>query len=198
MTETESTQRNLLYALEGVIGVGKSTLLKELAKRGLIVREEQVDHWTLLKSLYADAAKFAFSFQLQVLASYADLGDDVQVVERSSESALGVFVKMLASQGSLSKNETQTLDQVFDLLPTRKVDKIIFLDLPLDECQARLQQRGRAGEAAVSMQYLTDIEAQYKIFLQNATVPVHTVRMSSDTSVEDLADQVEAIVKAGV
>jgi deoxyadenosine/deoxycytidine kinase len=59
-------------ALEGLIGVGKSTVLNILKEDyGYDVAPEPVDQWTLLEQFYDDRKKYALAFETQVLCSYA-------------------------------------------------------------------------------------------------------------------------------
>lgn len=101
----------MLIAVDGNLGSGKSTVLAELRRRGYTVVPEPVIAWgPMLRSMYADPARWTLTFQTQVLAHYADVarryaGTSGPVfVERSPVSAL-VFVSLATHRDALTVDE---------------------------------------------------------------------------------------------
>lgn len=149
-----------MISIEGNVGVGKSTVLREL--RGSI-REERVDAWTLLPAFYRNSRKYAFAFQLQVLASYADA--DVDFLERSARSAYQVFASILHAEGFLDDSEMQILKTVSEHLPSSQ--NHIYLRLPAAKCLERINKRARNGEESISLEYLLKLEARHDAIFSN-------------------------------
>lgn len=143
-----------MISIEGNVGVGKSTVLKEL--KGT-VREERVESWTLLPAFYRESEKYAFAFQLQVMSSYADA--EVDYLERSPKSAFYIFSKILHADGFLNDADLEILRVVYERLP--KPNKHVYLRLPAAKCLERIKKRAREGEQSISLEYLEKIEAEH-------------------------------------
>jgi deoxyadenosine/deoxycytidine kinase len=156
-----------MFSLEGNIGVGKSTVLRELERQGVRVHLEAVDHWTLLEQFYSDPARFGFAFQLQVLVSYVNTPEDTQVVERSIDAALRVFVPLAQESGNMTPNDTEDLFRVAQRLPVPPIQKFVFLRAPVDMCLRRILWRDRDGESHITREYLEQLESKYEDFINS-------------------------------
>jgi len=154
-----------MFSLEGNIGVGKSTVLRELERHGVRVHLEAVDHWTLLERFYADPARFGFAFQLQVLVSYVNTPEDTQLVERSKDAALHVFVPLAQEAGTMSPFDVEALFHVAHRLPFPPIHKFVFLRAPVDVCLRRILWRDRDGESHITREYLERLESKYEKFI---------------------------------
>ena len=147
--------------------MGKSTVLRELERLGVRVQLEAVDHWTLLEKFYRDPRRFGFAFQVQVLASYANTDEDIQVVERSLDAALQVFVPLSQEAGSITPEDAEELQRIAARLPVPAIDKFVFLMAPVDLCLQRLTWRNRDGEERITREYLQHLEEQYNTFINS-------------------------------
>ena len=158
-----------MISLEGNVGVGKSTVLRELERRGVRVHFEAVDHWTLLEPFYRDPQRFGFAFQAQVLTSYAATPPLTQIVERSAEAALGVFVPLAQENGHLNPNDVLHLRGLADALPLPPIHRCVFLVASPELCLRRIAWRHRDGEERITLQYLQQLDAAYARFIE--TIP---------------------------
>ena len=182
-----------LCSLEGNVGVGKSTVLRELEKRGVRVHQEAVEHWTLLERFYKDPVTFSFAFQNQVLSSYAATPPETQLVERCADIALGVFVPMLQERDSLTEEEVTLLHEIKEALPLRPIRKFIYLQADVDLCMQRIAWRSRGGEEAISKQYLKDLDSQYMRFFETLDASRYTiVTVTEDLTPTQVAELVLA------
>ena len=57
------------YSIDGIIGAGKSTVLKLLRQNNICLEEPVADWGELLENFYEDINRYAYPFQLQVLLS---------------------------------------------------------------------------------------------------------------------------------
>jgi deoxyguanosine kinase len=177
-----------MYAIEGLIGVGKSTVLQELYARGFVVQTEAVDAWTLLPHMAADPARYGALFQLQVLVSYAARVHGVEFMERSADSALHVFAAKLAAESFISEAQLQMLRDVYAMLPHPPPERYIYLRADPELCMRRIAERSRNGEGGVTLQYLQALDEAYSAFFAERNVAVIDV-LESDTPA-DIADKI--------
>lgn len=198
-----------IVSLEGNIGAGKSTLLLELGTRlpaGWLYLEEPVNVWetfcdehgkTMLTKFYADPAKYAFAFQImayttRLLALNALLAQNPVgiVCERSLDADHHVFAKMLRDDGCLEK-------VLYDIYVAQAasapaLDAIVYLDVGVETCFQRIQQRGRTGEEAVERDYLKKCEAYYASWITTTHIPTFTIQ---EGNAQTLVDQVVDILR---
>ena len=116
-----------IFSIEGNIGSGKSTLVKELQKnmpnilgKQIIYVQEPVDEWskikdsngeTILEKFYANQHKYAFSFQMMAYISRLALlrkivrsnPNAIIITERSVFTDREVFAKMLYDEGKIEE-----------------------------------------------------------------------------------------------
>jgi deoxyadenosine/deoxycytidine kinase len=159
--------------IEGNIGAGKSELLDGLSARGYTVVKEAIEEdWTLFEKAKKDPTRWVPSFQLQVTLSIAERIESALknhwgpwpiIVERSIVSAY-LFARVAGRCGNLSDTEIELirrfslrLNSGFDWYST----KTIMLDCPSELCLERIKERGRAGEEATSIDYLTMVEDEH-------------------------------------
>lgn len=176
-----------MFAIEGTIGVGKSTVLQALRERGYAVRQEAVDHWTLLPAFYKDPQTYSFPFQLQVLASYADC--TTGIVERSAESAFHIFSTLLYSKHFLCEESFTILHTIQRTLPVP--DHIFYLHAPAHICHDRVVQRNRQGET-VSVEYIQELQDQYELYLSSVS---NVTYIDATQSPEVIADKIILVLQ---
>ena len=132
----------MVVAIEGLIGVGKSTVLRELERRGHSVEFEQVDHWTLLPKMYATQAQDSEAaegirtlFEIQIICSLASRSA-TDFTERSIESAMDIFMPLLVKDEDMKSliRSVASLAQHRGAPPSLYV----YLDADVDLCLQRL------------------------------------------------------------
>lgn len=127
-----------IFSIEGNIGSGKSTLVKELKKsipnildKKVVYVQEPVNEWskikdkkgeTILEKFYANQHKYAFSFQMMAYISRLALlrnivrenPDAIIITERSVFTDREVFAKMLYDEGKIEEVDYQIYLKWFD------------------------------------------------------------------------------------
>ena len=174
-------------AVEGNIGVGKSTLLDRKAFSSMAVQEPlQVwnrfidkDGVPLLDAFYSNPQKYAFLFQVLALASRVEsLRDRIAVeeerskenpkdilllTERSPEADKNVFASMLLPDGSLEQQVYQYVFSVFQtLFPRMHPDHTVLLQSSVEICAERIRRRNRSGEENIDHEYLQNLHESYE------------------------------------
>jgi len=191
----------IVISLDGNIGAGKSTLLAALqaAMPDVEFVEEPVGAWMTLKNaegksllelFYADKRRWAYTFQncailtrlRAIRGALATTKKRVIVTERSVLTDRYVFAEMLRASGDIDEMEWQLYLQWFDTfaayLPLRG---IIYLTTCVGTSAKRIVQRGREGEEAIPLDYLSALDAQHERWLGATTLPV--LRLSTEAEV---------------
>ena len=157
----------MIISIEGNIGAGKSTVLKELAKKGYKVIQEPIVEWSYLDKFYENPKKYALAFQVQILLSFTKYSfpeDEIVIVERSPDTSRSVFAKMLAADGVLTDESIATYNTLYDQLNPWKPDLYIYLDCPIDVCLQRIRRRG--DTYSVTPEYLFELKKYYELFFK--------------------------------
>ena len=156
----------IIVSVEGGIGCGKSTALALIPGALARVVPEPVEAWLpLLQRFYHDNARWAFTLQAHVLASFAALDmsgpGHLIITERSPYSGLAIFAMLLLNSGALDQIELQLLIMLARLMRVWAPDAAVYVYTPAEVCATRIRQRGRVEERDIPLSYLTQLEHQH-------------------------------------
>lgn len=160
--------RPLIYCIDGNIGSGKSSVLKELKKKGFCVFEEELDDWgDLLHFFYNDPHRWMFTLQIKILNSMKNqyekickLDKPYVFIERSPRSST-VFVQNGKNNGFICKEEETVLSNIYEKLKWNP-DVIFYLNIDVDTCFKRINKRNRECESSIDLSYLKNLDSEYK------------------------------------
>ena len=180
----------VVISIEGLMGAGKSTVLRELQKRGIRVIEESTWDWKYLDKFYGNRKKYALTLQIEILLSFLKykFSNELMVVERSPQVSRSVFAKMLSSDGILSDEDMATYVDIYDLAKPWEADMYIMLDCPTEICVERTGSRGDSYK--ITPEYMKDLKKYYEIFFKYTDCK----RVNSDRPINDVVDDVMEIV----
>lgn len=156
-----------LVVIEGLIGVGKTTLCRILEREwGAKLVLEPADDNPFLASFYGDPARFAFPAQMFYLANrYAqqcgmrqgDLFSPLTVSDYLyAKDALFAEMTLGGHELSLYRRFAQLLDD-----PPPRPDFVLFLDADTEVIRERIGRRGIPAEQIIPAAYLDDLRARY-------------------------------------
>ena len=161
-------------AIEGNIGVGKTTLATMLAQhfKAKLILEEFADN-PFLPKFYKDPKKFAFPLELSFLAErYQQLKDDISKQDLFNPLVISdyIFQKCLIfAKVNLPEAEFELFSKLFSiitpLLP--KPDLLVYLYLEEEDLKINIAKRGRGYEEKIEKQYLTNIHNGYFDFFRS-------------------------------
>ncbi len=159
--------------VEGVIGVGKTSLVKLLATRAAArVNLEVVEENPFLSRFYQDRAGYAFQTQIFFLLSrfrqqqmlvQPELFQDLLVSDY-------LFAKdRIFANLNLADDELALYDQLAGILEDRilKPDLVIYLQASTDLLMERIRQRGRSFERGMDRGYIESLNKAYNFFFHH-------------------------------
>ena len=185
----EKIKSKKIYALEGNIGAGKTTILKVLEKhfKDIEFVEEPVKKWqnlggmNLLNSFYFDPQRWGFSFEfysmltkIQALLNASDSDKPIIIIERSILSNK-IFMDLSNELGKLDKMEYCMLMNTYNFYLQNiypQIAGIIYLDTPVDECIKRITKRNRGEECNIEKTYLEAIKKKLDELANSSTMVV--------------------------
>lgn len=155
-------------AVEGLIGVGKTTLCQVLEReRGARLFLEPAATNPFLEPFYADPGRYAFPVQMFYL--YNRWLQQTQIRQGDLFTGLAVsdylFDKdRLFAEKTLGTQELELYDRFAAALgeqaPTP--DMVLYLEAPIPVIMQRIARRSAPGEAAISETYLRDLQLRYE------------------------------------
>lgn len=187
---------NIRYiAIEGPIGVGKSSLVELLARdfNGRTLLEE-VDGNPFLPRFYGDIKKFAFQTQLFFLLSRYQQQKEMFQQELFSTTVVSdyLFAKdRIFAYLNLDENELSLYEQVYRLLDTRipKPDLVIYLQASTEVLLKRIGKRNKDFERGIKEDYLERlVEAYNRYFFYYSDTPLLVVNTTDIDFVNNSAD----------
>ncbi len=157
-------------AIEGAIGVGKTTLTHKLAERfNASTLLEDVDDNPFIEFFYQDPSRHAMSVQLSFLFSRLKQWQSLQQPNLFTRGLISdyIFAKdRLFANINLSDEELTLYDQVANLacIDIAKPDLVIYLQSNPDVVMQRIRQRNLRIEHGLSEAYLREVMAAYDQF----------------------------------
>jgi len=168
-------------AIEGPIGVGKTTLARLLQPRfkaELLL--EAFEENPFLSNFYADRARYAFQTQLFfLLTRYRQQQEIPKLIAREPLIGDYTFGKdALFVRLNLGGDELDMYHRLYTVLADRIVrpDLVIYLKADTDDLMARIAARDRPYEREMDRDYIAQVAAAYKHhFAGYTSAPLLTV-----------------------
>ena len=187
-------------AVEGPIGVGKTSLVTMLSKRlrGTKILED-VDN-PFLNEFYTDKRGAAFRLELFLLLSRFEQQRQLSQRDLFTELLLSdyTFAKSrIFAHLTLEDSELMIYNRLFELLSpdVPKPDLVIYLQANLDTLLRRIRKRGREYEKMISQAYLKEVsEAYAHYFYRYDDTPLLVVN-TSDIDFVHTAGDFDALVE---
>lgn len=197
-----STSFPRYIAIEGPIGVGKTTLTHMLAKhlKARVVLEE-FDENPFLRDFYQDRARVAFQTQVYFLTARYKQQEELRQQDLFSRGVVSdyLFAKdRIFAYLNLSEHELQLYERIYDLLRPRlvKPDLVIYLQARPEVLMQRLRKRGRDYETPVTVDYLEGLMRGYNQFFFHYDESPLLVIETSDIDFRDNRDDFDDILHA--
>jgi deoxyadenosine/deoxycytidine kinase len=195
-------------AVEGPIGVGKTTVVEQLA--------EQLDANTVLEDWATNPFLRPFyegtdgaSFQLELFFLLMRYRQQQELVQRQlfTQATLCDYVfekSRLFAYLNLDDSELLIYEKLFTLLSESvpRPDLVVYLQASTEILMRRVKTRGRPEESGLSEEYMTEVNRAYNhYFFHYSATPLLVVNTSdvdfarSHEDVEDLLRQIRTMGK---
>ena len=169
----------MYIAIEGVIGVGKTTLARLLqpsfANSELLL--EVFEENPFLSDFYSDRARYAFQTQLFFLLSrYRQQNSTVPAILAQGKTLLAdyTFAKdSLFARINLHGDELTMYHRVHEALAEKipLPDLTVYLSASVNTLMARIAQRDRFYERTMERSYIIDLVGAYDDFFASTSCP---------------------------
>lgn len=156
-------------AIEGPIGVGKSTLASQLAthfKASYLTDTEASNPY--LKKFYRDPSAAAFHTQMHFLASRVETLKNPAVL-RPNQPIVADFLldkDRLFAELTLDHTEWWMYSILYNqqIIGVPKPDLVVYLQAPIERLIERIEKRGNGHEQRIDSNYLQQLVALYERF----------------------------------
>lgn len=185
-----------LVVVSGNIGVGKTTITKEVARvLGWNPFYEPVDENPYLNDFYRDMKQWSFHLQIYFLTQRLKLlmealkSEGSSIFDRSIYEDPYIFAAALNRLGHLIGGDYETYIKLFEIVSPHvpKPDLLIHLKAPVEVLMQRIHGgRARAIESGVTSDYLETLESFYNNWISGFDLcPVIII----DTHEGDIVDK---------
>lgn len=183
-------------AIEGLIGVGKTSLCRILeTERSARLVLEPCDDNPFLASFYADPDRFAFPAQMFYLASRFSQQMNLRQLDLFSDLIVSDYLwekDRLFAEETLVGDEMSLYDRFSSLLQgsIEEPDFVLFLDSPTEIVQDRIARRSREGEDVIAEEYLNSLrDRYYQLWARYTAAPVYVIDTSEIHYVDSEEDK---------
>lgn len=195
-----------LITIQGNIGSGKSTIVRELKKKygdnkDICFIQEPVDIWNTIRDendnpiltlYYENQKEYAFSFQmmayisrLKILKEAVDKGYKYIVSERSLDTDKYVFAKMLYDEKKIKHVEYQIYLKWFDEF--KKIfeeENIVYVKTSPEVACERVNKRAREGEN-IPLEYLENCHKYHEDWINNDIITNQYLLIDGNNDIEE-------------
>lgn len=189
-----STTTPIIISVDGNIGSGKSTKVKDIenyykeqGRTDVIFIQEPVDAWnsvvdengvTILSNYYKNQKKFAFRLQMLAYISRLSLLRDAVkkgykyiITERCVGTDKNVFSKMLYDKGDIEHDEYIIYKKWYDeFISDVPIGAIVYIKASPETCLERVNIRAREGEN-IPLEYLKECDKYHDDWINSENIP---------------------------
>ena len=188
-------------AVEGTIGVGKTSLAKILGERleAKLILEEFEEN-PFLVDFYKDAERFAFQTQLFFLLSRYRQQQELQQTDLFTKALISdyMFIKdRLFAALNLNDKEMGLYNSVARILEKNvsSPDMVIFLQSDTDRLMLNIKKRGREYEKSIDWKYIDALNQIYNEFFFRYDKSPLLIINTNDIDFVDNKNDLEEIIE---
>jgi deoxyadenosine/deoxycytidine kinase len=188
--------------VEGVIGVGKSTLARLVSERlGMPVLFERFEENPFLGPFYTDRARYAFQTEVFFLLNrYRQQQAEVMpAIEAGDLVTDYMFAKTrIFASMNLAGDEWTLFEQLYEALSEKvaRPDLVVYLRASVETLMSRIYQRDRSFERQMRRDYIAELAERYNAYFSAYDrSPMLTLDTDRLDLVRDPAAQDEVIAR---
>ena len=187
-------------AIEGPIGVGKTSLARGLAEefKGRLVLEN-AEHNPFIKDFYRDRKAHAFETQMYFLLTRFKQQIELRqadIFERYVVSVYFFAKDLIFANINLTADELDIHRQVYEILKPRlpRPDLVIYLHARTEVLMERIKRRNTSYEQDLDMDYMHKlVEAYNDYFFYHSSTPLLVINTSDIDFVKNKTDFMELV-----
>ncbi len=170
MSEKEFKPDVKYIAIEGVIGVGKTSLARKIKdKLNAELLLEQFDANPFLEKFYSDRNRYAFQTQMFFLVNRFKQQEELSQENLFRDYIVSDYLfekDRIFAYLNLNSEELKLYESLYPLLARslRKPDLVVFLQSSSDRLMHNIKNRNRKIERALNRSYLEDLSEAYNHF----------------------------------
>ena len=170
MTDLNMQSQLRYIAVEGPIGVGKTSLVKKLADSfGSELLLEKAEDNPFIARFYENPRQYALSTQLSFLLQRAQQVQSFRQIDLFQNSHIADFMidkDRLFAELTLTNDELKLYQQIYQhmTIDAPQPDLVIYLQAPIDILRGRITNRGIDYEQKIKDDYLTRLCELYTRF----------------------------------
>ena len=187
-------------AIEGPIGVGKTTLANKIAETfNYDSFLEQPAENPFLKNFYKNPSQSALATQLFFLFQRMQQIQDLKQRSLFETVRVADFLiekDRLFAEVTLSNEEMDLYDKVYDhlTLDAPTPDLVVYLQAPIDVLKDRITKRGNINEQYLTLDYLERLNDAYsRFFLDYSSAPLLIIN-AADINLETNDSDYESLI----
>ena len=154
-------------AVEGPIGVGKSSLAHKLSQTFNYYEEKEiVNENPFLSDFYEDISKWSFQTEMFFLCNRYKQFQDLASISTGIVSDYHIYKNKIFANNTLTPTEFSKFSRIYDIL-TEDLEMpniIIFLDADLEVLKKRIALRNRSFEHQIEDDYLLNLKRDYNAY----------------------------------
>ncbi|WP_317853408.1 MULTISPECIES: deoxynucleoside kinase [Lysinibacillus] len=160
--------------VEGPIGVGKTSLSKEIATTfNYHLLKEIVDENPFLNKFYENIEEWSFQTEMFFLCNRYKQLSDIKKFRLTHEKPVvadyHIFKNLIFAKRTLLSTEYDKYEEIYKIL-TKDMpvpNAVIYLHASVDTLMKRIAMRGREFEKMISRDYMEQLVADYHTFIEH-------------------------------
>lgn len=157
-------------AVEGPIGVGKSSLAHKLSQTFNYYEEKEiVNENPFLSDFYEDISKWSFQTEMFFLCNRYKQFQDLEAIHTGIVSDYHIYKNKIFANNTLTPSEFDKFSRIYDILTEdlEMPNVIIFLDADLEILEKRITLRNRSFEHQIEDDYLLNLKRDYNAYYRS-------------------------------
>jgi len=157
-------------AVEGPIGVGKSSLAHKLSQTFNYYEEKEiVNENPFLSDFYEDISKWSFQTEMFFLCNRYKQFQDLEAIHTGIVTDYHIYKNKIFANNTLTPSEFDKFSRIYDILTEdlEMPNVIIFLDADLEILKKRIALRNRSFEHQIEDDYLLNLKRDYNAYYRS-------------------------------